>query len=165
MPTTCPICQSNQLEGTFFCLECGASLLPSRKSETTASLGSIPAEWNIEPATTQQPTGIRDIRLIILNSGRRLLLSLEEPILMGRQDSKRGFYPEIDLTPDGGIDGGVSRRHARLLLSEGRCYIEDLESANGTFVNRERITAKTPCVLQSGDEIRLGTVTIRIDLV
>jgi len=48
----------------------------------------------------------------------------------------------------------VSRRHARIVVEDGRATIEDLDSKNGTFVRGERITAVTP--LQDGDEVIFG---------
>ena len=33
----------------------------------------------------------------------------------------------------------VSRRHSRLFTVEGRCYIEDLQAANGVWLNGRRI--------------------------
>jgi DNA-binding winged helix-turn-helix (wHTH) protein len=50
----------------------------------------------------------------------------------------------------------VSRRHARILISEGKARIEDLGSKNGTFLNGRRITS--PVALADADEIRLGLV-------
>ncbi|MCC5885558.1 MAG: FHA domain-containing protein [Gammaproteobacteria bacterium] len=46
-------------------------------------------------------------------------------------------------------EGFVSRRHARLWLESGRLMVEDLGSANGTFVNGERLTK--PMRLAPGD--------------
>ncbi|MCC5871019.1 MAG: FHA domain-containing protein [Gammaproteobacteria bacterium] len=46
-------------------------------------------------------------------------------------------------------EGFVSRRHARLWLESGRLMVEDLGSANGTFVNGERLTR--PMRLAPGD--------------
>lgn len=46
-------------------------------------------------------------------------------------------------------EGFVSRRHARLWLESGRLMVEDLGSANGTFVNGERLTR--PARLAPGD--------------
>jgi pSer/pThr/pTyr-binding forkhead associated (FHA) protein len=64
--------------------------------------------------------------------GRRL--SVDADLLIGR----------IALEDDGrlGDDPEISRRHARVSRgAEGQLTIEDLGSANGTFVNDERIDA------------------------
>ncbi len=48
----------------------------------------------------------------------------------------------------------VSRRHARLFFDNGRWYLEDLQSANGTLVNNVRVYQ--PVVLNDGDVINFG---------
>jgi DNA-binding winged helix-turn-helix (wHTH) protein len=53
----------------------------------------------------------------------------------------------------------VSRRHARITVSRGAASIEDLESTNGTFVNKK--PAKVPIALKDGDEVALGTAAMR----
>lgn len=57
---------------------------------------------------------------------------------------------------------GVSRRHARITISEGQATIEDLGSKNGTFVGDQRV--ERPTSLNDADIIRLGSVklTLRI---
>lgn len=50
-------------------------------------------------------------------------------------------------------DDGVSRQHARFLKEGSVFFLEDLESANGTFVQGERITRVE---LKDGDQIQLG---------
>ncbi|HKC12357.1 MAG TPA: FHA domain-containing protein [Vicinamibacteria bacterium] len=52
--------------------------------------------------------------------------------------------------------GGVSRRHARLRISDGQAILEDLGSRNGTFTTGERLAS--PTRLGDGDEFRLGSV-------
>lgn len=51
-------------------------------------------------------------------------------------------------------DPEVSRRHARFMMKEGRIYIEDLGSTNGTFINGEGVS--NPEQLRLGDAIILG---------
>lgn len=51
-------------------------------------------------------------------------------------------------------DDGASRAHAEIYCESGMIVITDLDSTNGTFVNRERITK--PRTLQPGDQIRIG---------
>jgi pSer/pThr/pTyr-binding forkhead associated (FHA) protein len=66
------------------------------------------------------------------------------------------------LTPDGGLDGGVSRRHARIHKQRTQFFIEDLGSANGTFLNGQRLTPYLPHPLRDKDEIQLGRVRMQI---
>jgi serine/threonine-protein kinase len=47
----------------------------------------------------------------------------------------------------------VSRRHARITLSGSTCVLEDLKSANGTYVNNARIERAK---LKPGDVVRFG---------
>jgi two-component system, cell cycle response regulator len=55
------------------------------------------------------------------------------------------------------VDDGISRMHARLVRSDDTLYVEDLESANGTLVNGEKIMR---CALKDGDKISIGSTTI-----
>ena len=57
-------------------------------------------------------------------------------------------------------EGGVSRNHARVFEDGGTVFIEDLGSANGTFVDGERIAEPTPLTPQS--EVVLGDYTLRL---
>ena len=61
------------------------------------------------------------------------------------------------------IDGTtVSRRHARITVTAGAATIEDLDSTNGTYVNKTRISA--PTRLAPGDEFALGSEVLRVRL-
>ena len=54
--------------------------------------------------------------------------------------------------------GGVSRHHARIVVSDGEATIEDLGSKNGTFIDGRPISGS--CVLKDGSEIRIGPVAL-----
>jgi len=56
-------------------------------------------------------------------------------------------------------DRELSRRHARFWRAAGgELLVEDLGSANGTFVNDKRIDR--PCLLSNGDRVNLGATTL-----
>ncbi len=55
----------------------------------------------------------------------------------------------------------VSRRHARLLLREGRVILLDLKSENGTLLNGQRIGS--PEVVQFGDEVTIGDYKLVVE--
>ncbi|HEY1357683.1 MAG TPA: DHA2 family efflux MFS transporter permease subunit [Thermoleophilaceae bacterium] len=59
-------------------------------------------------------------------------------------------------------DDEISRSHARLArTAEGDLVVEDLGSANGTFLNGERIAA--PALLSAGDSVRFGTTSLLVE--
>jgi hypothetical protein len=78
----------------------------------------------------------------------------------GKIDAAYGIFPDLDLTPDGGLAGGVSRRHARILRKDNRLTVEDLGSTNGTFLNGQRLTPYLSYALQKGDKLQLGSVRL-----
>ena len=153
----------------MFCVNCGISLMSQDRSRDTTALGGRPAtrstQERLPKREVPQPSGERQFCATVLNSGRRVSLALTAPILIGRQDAARGHYPELDLNHDGGYDTGVSRRHARIMLMEATTYIEDLDSANGSFINDQRLQPRTSYRLQPGDELRLGSLILRVEKV
>ena len=74
-----------------------------------------------------------------------------------RQNLRIGRGPENDLRLE---QTSVSRRHAELLWAGERWCIEDLGSANGTWVNDERVPFGQPRPLRHGDTIRIGSETL-----
>ena len=83
--------------------------------------------------------------------GKRL--SVDAELLIGRaapdDDGRLGDDPEL------------SRRHARVSRgADGQLTIEDLGSANGTFVNDERIDA--PRRLELGDVVKVGRTVLHV---
>jgi predicted component of type VI protein secretion system len=54
----------------------------------------------------------------------------------------------------------VSREHARLSHREGRWFVEDLGSRNGTYVNTKRIPSHAPYALHHADRIDVGSETL-----
>lgn len=58
--------------------------------------------------------------------------------------------------------GNVSKRHARLIFRDGRFIVTDLNSTNGTYVNRRRISQAT--IVREGDRIYIGDFVLRIEL-
>jgi two-component system, cell cycle response regulator len=61
----------------------------------------------------------------------------------------RGSDAELWLSDD-----GVSRKHARLIKEEDNYFLEDLGSANGTYVQGARIAGRV--LLEDGNQIQMG---------
>lgn len=82
-------------------------------------------EEGAEAAVTVQPRVLWERRVIPLLEGENVI---------GRDE---GVAVRIDAP-------GVSRNHARLLVSRGQATLEDLGSKNGTYLNDQRLDVPTP---------------------
>jgi len=68
-----------------------------------------------------------------------------------------GRAPSSTLVLD---DDYCSNRHARIFPQDGRWYLEDLGSRNGTYLGNKRVTAAVP--VQPGAAIRLGQTVLEL---
>jgi predicted component of type VI protein secretion system len=75
---------------------------------------------------------------------------LKDSISIGRE-------PSNDLVME---SAAVSRDHATLSFRDGRWYIEDRGSFNGTFLNGTRVVPGTPLPLRHADRISIGAETL-----
>ncbi len=71
----------------------------------------------------------------------------EEVITLGRETTET-----IQI-----LDHGVSRQHAEIFKVGEMCFVRDLNSTNGTFVNDVRVTEE---LLRAGDQLRIGTTVL-----
>lgn len=88
--------------------------------------------------------------VLVLMEGNTIqdaFLLQSEEITLGRSTDNDIIVQEID----------ISRKHIRLTWQNGRYYIEDLNSRNGTFVNGERLRGRLE--LHHSDAIQLGATT------
>ncbi len=78
-------------------------------------------------------------------------IAVDRAIVIGRD-------PASDLILE---DGEVSAQHARVTPSpDGSATVEDLESANGTFVNQNELMG--PAHLDPGDELLIGVSVLQL---
>ena len=78
-------------------------------------------------------------------------IAVDRPIVIGRD-------PQSDLVLE---DGEVSGQHARITPSpDGSATVEDLGSANGTFVNQNELEG--PAHLDGGDELLVGVSVLQL---
>jgi predicted component of type VI protein secretion system len=59
-------------------------------------------------------------------------------------------------------DPGVSRRHLRIGMAEGKPYVEDLNSLNGTLLDGAEVPQFEPVPLAAGQELTLGRVVLEV---
>jgi HD-GYP domain-containing protein (c-di-GMP phosphodiesterase class II)/pSer/pThr/pTyr-binding forkhead associated (FHA) protein len=80
------------------------------------------------------------------NKGRTFEIK-EAPLTIGREDNQL-----IQI-----LDQGVSRAHAEIFRLGEMCFVRDLNSTNGTFVNDVKVTEE---LLKNGDELLIGTTIL-----
>lgn len=89
-------------------------------------------------------------------------LPMLDGLILGRSDMHSDYIPDLDLSAWEARDHGVSRRHAAFITHQGWLHVLDLASINGTFVNSRRLRVETPQRLNSGDQLRLGTLNLMV---
>jgi len=89
--------------------------------------------------------------LVVRATGRRIPLT-ETRTTIGRQAGNPVVL----------ADSLISRQHAAIVYQAGAYAIQDLGSANGTYVNDRRVAGTQ--VLHDGDAIRIGNTTIDVRL-
>lgn len=140
----CPTCSTENTEDSNFCRRCGSRLLPIDLEETTLSL-AITEREEFAAQGANRALFLGPVLLIRTGGGREgEIVGLDSDVLtIGRS-------PHSDLFLD---DVTVSRHHARILRDASGFLVEDLNSLNGTYVNRKRIERHQ---LLDGDELQIG---------
>ncbi|HXQ62913.1 MAG TPA: DUF3662 and FHA domain-containing protein [Acidimicrobiales bacterium] len=116
---------------------------------TLHSLDTLRAgRFTVEGEVLEGPDGLAT-GSVILPDGSRIVLGVE-PIVIGR-------LPECTVVLN---DQNVSRRHAEIRRSGSDVVVTDLRSTNGTKVNGVPVSER---VLEDGDDITVGTTTLRFE--
>ena len=117
------------------------------------------ALWNLlrefkqqgDRLATQKKPGI--ILSIMMDEGQESKRQFSQPQIMIGRDTK------CDVSM---MDEALSAHHARLSHHHGQWWLEDLNSTNGTFLNREKLT--TPAVVITGDHFKCGNTVFGIQV-
>ena len=96
-----------------------------------------------------QPT--RPYRLKMIDPATSQVFPLGEEVTIGRAPGCS--VPLAD-------DTYVSQLHARIYVRDGKPFVEDLGSTNGTFLNRDRLSKTMP--LHRGDKLQIGRTVLEI---
>lgn len=166
----CPQCMHKEMVGAVFCSQCGTQLVTVDGIPTTIIQSS---SVSMEDPSRAEETKLRDadlpnnytgaaVGLHLMNSKITLSVSGEREEVLGRVSEGQPINPDIDLTPYGAFEAGVSRMHASIKKNDGQILVTDLGSANGTRVNGVRITPHVPQSINHGDILTLGKFKIQV---
>jgi hypothetical protein len=180
----CPVCGHPNVPGAVFCENCGAEMSAMPAEQPVVEAAAVPLENpapapigaplvsapqpapQLAPAPAPAPAAAAPLTAIpgsLLLRATNVILPIppgKQTIVLGREDPVSGIFPDLDLDPHGGLEAGVGRQHARLVLQDGQVCLEDLNSVNGTALNRQRLSPLQPTPVRDGDEIRLGKLVL-----
>src|SRR5512145_81064 len=94
-------------------------------------------------------------------------ITLHIKLDQGNETVRRFLQPEIMIGRDPNCDlsmrdEALSAHHARLAHHHGQWWLEDLNSTNGTFLNREKLS--TAAVVITGDQFKCGNTVFGIQV-
>ena len=156
----CPFCDHHNREGVMLCDHCGRSL---------SNLANLHTRVVDKPKTGDgfywQGNGRFDqdtqILLCLTDSPEMLVLPEKLRFVLGRANGEQQI-PDVDLSQFDGFERGVSSRHAALERTDDHLLLIDLDSTNGTYLNRQQLAPHQPAIVQDGAEIQLGKLTFRL---
>ena|SRR5215211_4872145 len=100
-----------------------------------------------------------------LATQKKPAITLTIQIEQGQESQRQFTQPQIMIGRDtkcdiSMMDEALSAHHARLTHHHGQWWLEDLNSTNGTFLNREKLI--TPAVVITGDHFKCGNTLFSI---
>jgi FHA domain len=161
----CPNCRHEETPGALFCSECGAQLVFSDGSSTTALpedqfKDDLPGTAPMQPNMTS--TLRARIMVHIIDNGKLIPVTDKTEFTVGRASEGQPITPDVDLGEYNAFDYGVSRLHIVVRLTGEKLTIMDLGSSNGTFINAVRVPVNTEQTVTSADIVSLGKFRIQI---
>ena len=162
MEPKCPHCGQPNPKDSFVCVKCGNLLdVPPAEKATRVLSGTRHIDSLSEDYFDSESTLVLRLRgkeKSFQLSARHLGLGL----IIGRNAPGHAPKAHIDLTRYNGEDMGVSRRHAHLRFDpkNNTIRVADMQSANGTFVNGQKLHPGEVRVLRHGDRLRLGRLEL-----
>jgi membrane fusion protein (multidrug efflux system) len=118
--------------------------IPQMETPKTTMMPTVDVAPRVEDEKPKAPPKVFYLNRLLGKGGKRSLKIADGvEYIIGRS-------PGADMVVD---DAQCSGRHAMVLLRGDRCTIRDLDSANGTFVNRERVDQTE---IRPGDRLTIG---------
>ncbi len=145
MSAACPKCGFENIEDANFCSHCGTRMAVQNAADVTAVYDRGEAGEFDTTLETAQESILAPGFVIRAGGGRE-----GEEMLLEGDVVTIGRNPDSDLFLD---DITVSRHHSRVVRDASGFAIEDLNSLNGTYVNRRRVERRH---LRNGDEVQIG---------
>ncbi len=155
----CWNCGKANRPGEVICVHCGSLL----KQQPVAATRQLHTEDHQPEHFGSDGT----LMLYVRHSGDIIKLrpqTFKHEIIVGRADANNVVTPDVDLTAYGAGQMGVSRMHMTITYQGdlNRIQITDMGSANGLYINGQKMANKEERVLRDGDQLRLGQLVLDV---
>lgn len=102
------------------------------------------------------PQGLsRRVNIIAMNAPTRVEISVNKnDFILGK--GSMGTDAIISFNP------AISRKHCKISEQNRQIFVTDLKSANGTYLNREKLMPNQPYPLSNGDVIRMANSDFQV---
>jgi len=124
-------------------------------------VGEAPAPAGVETPPAKLPPGAQPRLLVV----RGLKTNIEYPIYEGENFLGRSDDVPVDIDLDDQEPQDriwTSRQHCKITFTNDELWIEDLNSANGTYVGRGRVHPGQKRGLSPDEVIQLGTIHLKV---
>jgi pSer/pThr/pTyr-binding forkhead associated (FHA) protein len=105
------------------------------------------------------------IEFRMIETGETFHVPVRSAITIGRSDQETAVKPDVDLTPYGGYQKGVSRRHAIILVRDNHLIVRGLSTTNGTWINGALLATGEESPLRDGDELMIGRLLLMVGFI
>lgn len=161
---TCAKCKRNNPDDSQRCYHCGALVEPTTKMQPPMAKDFLTAKKSMMRGTHSFGKK-KTLYFYTTTTHQYLLVDPRQPngVIIGRSDPITNYTPDVDLLAAQGLEMGVSRKHARLVLQNDSLHIVDLNSTNGTHINGLRLPPYQGYALSEGDELILGRLKVIVN--
>jgi hypothetical protein len=159
----CPNCGKTNQKHEVFCYACGQLLEPTKGAYDTKHFAD--SDSSLFKDDYFGPDSVLALRVRGSSANYETRPQLRDhELVIGRSTSGSAMAPDIDLADQKGSDLGVSRLHLSIKYDgeHNTVHVADLGSANGSFINGQKLHPKESRVLRHGDELRLGKLMLKV---
>lgn len=141
-----------------------SSLIAQHESDATGMhtkhlVGTAPLT-GVQPETRRHST----VLFVAGYSDAPIIANVQPAVSFGRDASVPGpgIKQHVDLRHYDAVNYGVSRLHMVLHNKDGKFFIEDMGTVNGTYLNGSPLKPHELAPVENADEIRLGRLRLYI---
>jgi type III secretion system YscQ/HrcQ family protein len=146
------------------------ALFRGLKKYTSSQVASMNAYGRLFEKTSSWKTWIEDTLQELLEVPSGLKLDITQSSELHGEQTQRYTFEQREISIGRAADNdialplnSISRKHAHIVERDGSFYIEDLESASGTYINRHKLGPAHPRQLAGGDEVLIFPYVFRVN--